>query len=287
MIAVGLLLGVASAVAIDGGYVLQHREAAALPPLRLGAPVRSLVSLFRSGWWLVGFLAGIGGWVLYVVALRVAPLSLVQACAAGGIGVLAVGLGRLGGSDRIGIAAAFLGLALLGFSLGGRHTGGHGDWRAVAVWVGASAVVAGVSARFGGLALSAGVLYAAGDVGTKAAVGGGARLAFVPVLLACHGLAFVCLQLAFQRGGRLATAGVAVLWTNALPILAGTLVFAEALPGGWHGAARVGAFALVLVGAVALSRRGAENAAGGDHRGDRARSAGTARAALPAAERLG
>jgi hypothetical protein len=60
------------------------------------------------------------------------------------------------------------------------------------------------------------------------------------------------MQLAFQRGGRLATAGLAVLWTNALPIVAGTALFAEALPGGWRGAARIGAFALVLVGAVGL-----------------------------------
>jgi len=48
-----------------------------------------------------------------------------------------------------------------------------------------------------------------------------------------------------------------VLWTNALPIAAGTALFAEALPGGGLGALRVAAFVLVLVGAVALSRRGA------------------------------
>ena len=54
---------------------------------------------------------------------------------------------------------------------------------------------------------------------------------------------------------RLATAGLAVLWTNALPIVAGTVLFGESVPGGWRGAARVAAFVLVLVGAVALSRR--------------------------------
>jgi len=105
-----------------------------------------------------------------------------------------------------------------------------------------------------GFGTAAGILYAAGDVATKAAVGGGARLWFVPAILVCHGAAFVCMQLAFQRGGRLGTAGLAVLWTNALPILAGTIVFGESLPGGFAGAARVAAFALVLVGAVALSR---------------------------------
>jgi hypothetical protein len=258
----GLVLAVASAVAINGGYALQHQHASSLPPLTLRRPVRSLLLLFQNRRWLAGFLGGIAGWVLYVVALALAPLSLVQACAAGGIGVLAVGVGRLTGAERVGVAAAFGGLVLLGLSLGS-HTGGtHGRWPVVALWMGVSLVAAGFAARLlprgPGLGVAAGILYAAGDVGTKAAVGGGARLAFVPFLLACHGLAFVCMQLAFQRGGRLATAGLAVLWTNALPIAAGTLIFAETLPGGVRGAARIAAFALVLVGAVALSRQTVE-----------------------------
>src|SRR5205823_4959092 len=129
---------------------------------------------------------------------------------------------------------------------------------AVALWIAGSLVAAAFVARMlprgPGLGVAAGILYAAGDVGTKAAVGGGTRLLFVPVLLACHGLAFVALQLAFQRGRRLATAGLAVLWTNALPIVAGMVLFGETLPGDWRAGARVAAFTLVLAGAVALSR---------------------------------
>jgi hypothetical protein len=106
-----------------------------------------------------------------------------------------------------------------------------------------------------GLGVAAGVLYAAGDVGTKAAIGGGARLAFVPALLACHGVAFVALQLGFQKGRALATAGMATLWTNALPIAAGSILFAESLPGGARGAARVVAFVCVVAGAAVLGRR--------------------------------
>jgi hypothetical protein len=71
------------------------------------------------------------------------------------------------------------------------------------------------------------------------------------------------MQLAFQRGGRLGTAGLAALWTNALPIVACTLVFGESLPGGLGGAARIAAFVLVLVGAVALSRPPIDAPAGG------------------------
>jgi hypothetical protein len=264
----GLVLAVASAVAINGGYVLQHQHASSLPPLTLRRPVHSLLLLFRSGRWLTGFLAGIGGWALYVAALALAPLSLVQACAAGGIGVLAIGIGKLARYEKIGVGSAFAGLALLGLSLGSHTDKGHAGWPAVAVWIAVSLVVAGLVAGPGsrqlasgaGLGIAAGVLYAAGDVGTKSAVGLGWSLLFVPVLLACHGLAFICMQFAFQRGGRLTTAGLAVLWTNALPIVAGTVVFAESLPAGWRGAARVAAFLLVLVGAVALSRQTADGA---------------------------
>ena len=251
MIALGLLLAAASTVAINGGYALQHGAAASLPPLALRRPLESLRSLFGAPRWLAGFLAGIGGWVLYVVALRFAPLSLVQAAAAGGVVVLALGLGRLQRVERVGVAAAVAGLALLGLSLGGRTASAHGSATWVAVWMCASVAAAAIAAVFrNGLGTAAGVLYAAGDVGTKAAVLGGARLWFVPGLLACHGLAFVALQLAFQRGRRLASAGVAVLWTNALPIAAGMVLFSEAL----GGALRAVAFALVVVAAVALAR---------------------------------
>jgi hypothetical protein len=253
---VGLALAVASAAAIGGGYALQHASAAALPPLSLRRPLLSLALLFRSGRWSTGFFVGIGGWVFYVVALRLAPLSLVQAASAGGIAVLAIG-GRLRRSERLGVGFALGGLVLLALSLGSHQSTGRGAVVAIVAWIGVSAATAGLLARIApraaGLGTAAGLLYAAGDVGTKAAVTGGARLAFVPVLLACHGLAFVALQLAFQRGARLASAGSAVLWTNALPIAAGMALFGEALPGGWRGAVRVGAFVLVLAGAVALA----------------------------------
>ncbi len=85
---------------------------------------------------------------------------------------------------------------------------------------------------------------------------GGVELAFVPVLLACHGLAFVALQLGFQQGGALATAGVASLATNALPIVAGTTLFGEGLPDGPLGVLRVLAFGAVVIGAGAIARGG-------------------------------
>lgn len=258
------MLALLSAVAINGGYTLQHHAAGALPPLTVRQPIRSLRSLFGHPRWLAGFFAGLGGWVLYVAALALAPISLVQACAAGGIAVLAIGAGPLARAEKVGLVASLAGLALLALSLvGGKTPSNHGTIAGVAGWMLVSglvaAIAAGPAARLlaggAGLGMASGVFYAAGDVGTKAAVAGGERLVFVPALLACHGLAFVCLQIGFQRGRRLATAGLAVLWTNALPIAAGPILFGESLPSGAQGAARVAAFVLVLVGAVGLARR--------------------------------
>jgi hypothetical protein len=117
--------------------------------------------------------------------------------------------------------------------------------------VGSGTRIVRQGAAFG---MAAGVLYAAGDVVTKAAVGGGGRLGLVALLLACHGLAFVALQLGFQRGGVLATAGLSSVLTNAVPIVAGIALFGERLPAGWAGVARVVAFAAVVAGGAGLSR---------------------------------
>jgi hypothetical protein len=267
VIAFALLLALASAAALNWSYLVQHGEAAAMPPLSVRRPVRSLRLLFSNVRWVVGFFTGIGGWVLYVAALALAPLSLVQAVAAGGIGLLALFVWRLTGVELqryewVGVGAAVAGLALLALSLGAGHPAGEsGSTLAIGAWIVCSAVLAGAAvvapglAPGAGLGAAAGLMYGAGDVATKAAtVGGAGRLAFVPVLLACHGLAFVFLQLGFQRGGALATAGVATLLTNALPIAAGIALFHEHVPGGALGAVRLLAFAAVVVGAAALAK---------------------------------
>ena len=264
----GLVLALISATAINWGYLVMHGEASRVPPLSLRHPIRSLRALFTVPRWLVGFFAGIGGWVFYVAALKLAPLSLVQAVSAGGIGVLAVLVARtthvpLARRELWGVIAAMAGLVLLGLSLHGHtDTGNAGSTRTIAVWIALSFVAAGLVAGPGsrllaagaGLGAAAGIMYAAGDVATKAAVFGGWRFAFVPVLLACHGTGFVALQFAFQRGGALATAGVSTVLTNALPIVAGMVLFSEGLPGGASGVARVAAFAAVVVGAALLAK---------------------------------
>ena len=255
----GLVLALGSAVALNWGWLEQHGAARGLPPLSLRRPFASLALLFRDRSWLVGFLVGIGGWMLYVAALALAPLSLVQGTSAGGIALLAALARRRGDHvdrrDWLGVAAAAVGIALIAASLaGGAVTAVRPQPGALAAWLAVSAAVASL-AFVGRGGVAAGTLYAAGDVATKAAVFGGVWLAVVPLILVAHGLAFVALQLGFQRGDALETAGAASVLTNALPIAAGLALFGEHLPGGALGGLRVAGFVLVIVAAAVLTRR--------------------------------
>ena len=83
-IAAGLALALLSAGALNWSYFVQHGAASGLPPLTVRKPLRSLATLFGNRRWLIGFATGIGGWALYVGALALAPLALVQASSAGG-----------------------------------------------------------------------------------------------------------------------------------------------------------------------------------------------------------
>jgi drug/metabolite transporter (DMT)-like permease len=265
------LLAAVSALALNWGFFAQHRQASRLPPLQIRRPIHSLALLFSDRRWLAGFLVGIGGWALYVAALSLGTLSLVQAASAGGIGILALLVWRLDGvrlSQRewTGVGLAVSGLALLAVSLAGSGTthpfAAHASWQGVAAWMAATGIIAaafaGPLARLlaggAGLGVAAGLCYAAGDVGTKAALGGGARAIFGLPVLAAHGLGFVCLQLGFQRGGAIATAGVATLFTNAVPIAAGMVLYGDGLPSGALGVARLLSFAAVVAGAALLTR---------------------------------
>jgi len=292
-IALALVLTIISACALDLGYLLQHDVASRLPPLSVHHPIKSVRSLLVEPRWLAGFGIQVAGFALYVVALAYAPLSLVQATAAGGIGILAIMVSRithvpLTRLEKIGAAVSVVGLALLGISLVSSHGEGSGaSYFWIAVWLGASAGAAalcvtllgravGVAAAWG---IASGILFAAGDVATKMAVSGGAaNIAFLACLVVFYAAGTAVLQAAFQRGSALTTAGLSTLLTNALPILAGMIVFHEPLPSGWVGAVRIAAFAAVVAGAVLLGTRSKDPSQASADAGRNARRAGIASA---------
>ena len=269
-LALALAATLLSSCALNVGYLLEHEAVGQMPPLSIRSPLSSLRHLLGSRRWLIGFAIEACGWALFVVALSLAPLSLVQATVAGGIGILAVLVSRvthepLSKHERIGVAVAVAGLVLLGISLAGGHgEGGGAGYLTVGLWIGASAVAAFVSVRVlsgrigaaPAYGVAAGLLFAAGDISTKAAVeAADSHLAFIAALIGAYAFGTLVLQAGFQRGSALTTAGIATLLTNALPIAAGMTIFGEPLPKGWLGAVRIAAFACVVVGAVFLGER--------------------------------
>jgi hypothetical protein len=268
--AVALVFALASTVLVNLAYLREHDAAAALPMLSLRRPLHSARALLTDRSWLVGFAMETAGFGLYVAALALASLALVQSVAAGGIGVLAyvsarVTGQRLGGRERNGVLLSIVGLVALAVSLaGGSGEGGTGSTVAIVLWLAAIAGAAVLVVSFGRMMLgvavaegiAGGLFFSLGDVSTKVATQGGARLAFVIPVILGYTLGTWLLQLGYQRGGALTVAGLATLLTNAIPIAAGTIVLDEPVPSGVYGGLRILAFAAVTAGAILLARPG-------------------------------
>ncbi len=272
-VSIGLVLALTSAVAVNWAYSREHDAAAAMPRFSPRRPRQFLSLLVADRSWLIGFAGETAGWLVYVAALRLAPISLVQAVCASGIAVLAFTSAhghpsRLSGREQIAVAVAVAGLVLLALSLVGTRQPDHApDLTAVTIWLGCSTgaalMLAGTHlriARGAALGLAAGLLFAGGDISAKLVVYGGAWLAAVITLIVCYALGTSVLQAAFQHSDALTSAGLATLATNAVPIAAGFVVFGEQLPHGGKGTLQIAAFASLVVSAAFLARTGAPTA---------------------------
>jgi drug/metabolite transporter (DMT)-like permease len=264
----GLTLAFASALVTNTAYSLEHDAAAALPPLSPRRPFRSAGLLLRDRRWLLAFAAETAGWLMYVAALRLAPLSLVQAVAASGVAVLAFATARghpsrLARREQAAVVLAIAGLTLLALSLVGAS---ESDQRpaalAVVIWLaafgGGAALLIAVPThlvRAASLGLAAGLLFADGDVSAKLVGYGGVWLAAIGTLIVAYAAGTSVLQWAYQRGDALTAAGMATMATNAVPIAAGFVLFGETLPHGTRAVLQVAAFACLVVSAVALGHR--------------------------------
>src|SRR5881296_4076370 len=113
--AIALLLALAATTLTNIAYLREHDAAASLPTLSLRRPLHSVQALLTDRSWLMGFALETGGFALYVAALALAPLTLVQSVAAGGIGILAfvsarMRRQRLGRHEFAGVLVSMLGL---------------------------------------------------------------------------------------------------------------------------------------------------------------------------------
>src|SRR5579859_48870 len=269
----GLALAFVSAIVTNLAYSLEHDAAAALPRLSPRRPLHSVRYLVHDRRWLKAFGAETAGWLMYVAALRLAPLALVQAVVASGVAVLAFATARghpsrLARREQVAVVLALAGLTLLAISLAGAvPSDRHPPVVGIVAWLAACGAGAGLLiavrtsiAWAASLGLAAGLLFADGDISAKLVGYGGLWLVAIVPLIVGYGVGTSVLQSAYQRGDALTAAGMATLVTNAVPIVAGFVLFGETLPGGAGAAAQIAAIACLVLSAVALGHPAARPA---------------------------
>jgi drug/metabolite transporter (DMT)-like permease len=272
----GLILAFASALATNLAFLFKHRGAVLAPPIRVRHPLRSAVGLFRSRWFLVGWIVAIVAWGLHVGALSLAPLSIVQAVLSGGLVFLAVLAERffgfqLGRRQWVGLTITAVGLAVIGLTSGGAEDS-RGSSLAALIAIGGAifAVVAalvrvstrrGVLARAEGLLLgaAAGSLWGVSDVALKylTQTPPGPLLGLVsPWLLTAliaGVIAFYASARSLQIGNGVEVIALTSVAANLTAILGGVLVFYDPIGSGPPEiGARFLAFCLVIAGAALM-----------------------------------
>jgi drug/metabolite transporter (DMT)-like permease len=278
----GLLLALAAAACFECSYVLQALEVRTLPSIgRPGLGVLRL--LFARPRWTLAILLGLAGFALQVVALRHAPVTLVQPVLASGLlGLLAfsafvlhepVGRRELGA-----VAAIIVGVAAIALAdpARGRHTNNIAFGIAVAV-LGAAVLSGFVRRRPGAGALLVSAIAA--DALSVLAAAQAARAlpqvvataAWCAVAGACGLAALAAESAALQRRGAARVAPVVLGGQVAVPVVLAPLLLGErwSATAGGTGLLVAGLVAVVIGSAALASSAGVSRlAVGGDESQD-------------------
>jgi drug/metabolite transporter (DMT)-like permease len=185
---IGLVLALACACGASLGGLLKQKGAVQTQAVDIRHPLQSAAALFRSKWFVVGWITAAFAWLMHVGALALAPLSLGQAVISAGIvmlGLLAERFFDLEVTRRqwVGLVLVGLGMAALGATAHGDSN--HSSYRTLAIAafeVGAIAIGLGCAASCRGgsrrdlhgllLGFAGGVFFGVSDVSIKALTGG-------------------------------------------------------------------------------------------------------------------
>lgn len=136
-LALGILLALACAFVANLAFFYKYRGANAAPSVQVRHPLRSARALFASKWFTIGMLVASASWALHVVALTLAPMSVIQVSLAAGIVFIAVMADRMFGFDVgprqwLGLCLTGVGLVMLGVTLPAMH-GAHSQFSQAAM----------------------------------------------------------------------------------------------------------------------------------------------------------
>ena len=272
-VGVGLVCALLSALGTNLAFLFKHRGAVAAPDVDVRHPLRSVIALFRSKWWSIGWGVAAVAFALHVAALSLASISIAQAVLASGLVFLAVLAERffgyeLGRRQWVGICLVAVSLSLLtltGGGGGGAHSGyslaGMIIFESIAISLGLLLVLSHLVERIPVqrgvlLGIAAGLGFGISDVAIKALSGdldsgpAGALGALSVVIVTAAVFSFFASARSLQIGDGVAVIAVTSVAANLSTILAGLAVFGDRLG---DDAPVVGvrsaAFLLILVGA--------------------------------------
>ena len=276
-----ILIAVAATSLMNFGLALQKKGAASLPTIGKEAGGRVFKAFLSSPIWLLGTALMTGGWGLYLVSTKFAPISIIQPTLGVGLAVLA-GFSVFYLREKIGVLewgaffAMLAGIILLGVSAAEEGTPSLPEWppllgvtavvlilSVVAFGLGRRGALAGIRTdsllgMFSGLFIGLGALY------TKAMftfidneqklIGFGVCL---PVLIGANIIGMGVMQSGFQHGKALVVVSLEAVINKVVAIVGGMIALAEFLPEDpGRSSMRVAAFVLILFGTAALARFG-------------------------------
>jgi drug/metabolite transporter (DMT)-like permease len=273
---IGIFMALACAFATNLGFLYKYRGARAAASVDIRHPVRSARSLFGSKWFAIGMLVATGAWGFHVLALALAPMSVVQVVLSGGIVLLAVMAERLFGLEVGlrqwgGVAFTALGLILLAVTL--PKTGGSHSQFSLAGMIAFEGGLVGAGCllimgpRLGGpaehhgmmLGAAAGILFGVSDIAIKAITGVIGDVGVVAGFLSPWTLTAVVASVAafyasargLQDGEAVPVIAVTGTAANVCGIAGGIIVFGDPMPGDPIGiVVQVAAFLMVCAAAA-------------------------------------
>lgn len=232
-----LLLALVSAAAINIGFLLQHR---ALTGRAVGGS-RTLIAMFADRTWLAGQAVGWVGFAGQLAAVALAPLSLVQAFAAGGLAVSLPFAARVFGQrvsreQMVAISVMAVALASLPIALLSHSNLHAGTLMLMSLLMLAIAAAIGVTGGPALQAIAAGSAYGVADAAIKAIstgwhAHGFASLVSVWALLAAVGTfaGFLAFQSSLRRGNAVVAISLMNVFAALGALACGVFAFGEAL----------------------------------------------------------
>lgn len=274
-----ILCAILGAITLNWAIYLQKKAVQALPEVEFKFSRHTIKAFVTNKPWLLAQSVNVTGFVLYSVALALAPVSIVEPIIASGVVLLAyLAIKHLGEKPRridyVAMGMSVLGVALIGVSLAEglpKDKLNHG-WE-IPVFAGViiglaiifPLIMRGSKARLSvGLGISVGLFFGMAAVFQRLLmmylVNFKTHWELFFVFLVCcictYIPAFVLLQAALQKGMAIVVAPIYNGLMEFIPIVVGMMALNESFPASnLLKVVRILAFVLILTGTVILSQR--------------------------------